>query len=50
MSLKVAIQMDPIDHVDINADSSFRIAEEAQARGTACFTTLLISCLIAKGA
>ncbi len=33
MALKVAIQMDPIEHVNINADSSFRIAEEAQARG-----------------
>ncbi|SMR81591.1 glutathione synthase [Aliiroseovarius halocynthiae] len=37
MSLKIAIQMDPIDHVDINADSSFRIAEEAQARGHSLF-------------
>ena len=33
MSLKVAFQMDPIGAVDINADSSFRIAEEAQKRG-----------------
>lgn len=37
MSLKIAIQMDPIDHIDINADSSFRIAEEAQARGHTLF-------------
>ncbi len=37
MSLKVAIQMDPIDRIDINADSSFRIAEEAQARGHSLF-------------
>ncbi len=37
MSLKIAIQMDPIDHIDINADSSFRIAEEAQARGHSLF-------------
>ena len=37
MSLKVAIQMDPIDGIDINADSSFRIAEEAQARGHSLF-------------
>ncbi|MFT7449257.1 MAG: glutathione synthase, partial [Glaciecola sp.] len=37
MSLKVAIQMDPIDPIDINADSSFRIAEEAQARGHQLF-------------
>ena len=33
MSLKVAIQMDPIELVDIDADSTFRIAEEAQTRG-----------------
>ncbi len=33
MALKVAFQMDPIGGVDIDADSTFRIAEEAQARG-----------------
>ena len=37
MGLKVAIQMDPIDSIDIDADSSFRIAEEAQARGHELF-------------
>ncbi|MCK8483100.1 glutathione synthase [Aliiroseovarius sp. S2029] len=37
MSLKVAIQMDPIDHINIDADSTFRIAEEAQARGHSLF-------------
>lgn len=37
MALKIAFQMDPIDRVDINADSSFRLAEEAQARGHALF-------------
>jgi len=37
MSLKVAIQMDPIGPIDIDADSSFRIAEEAQARGHSLF-------------
>jgi glutathione synthase len=31
--MKVAFQMDPIGSVDIDADSSFRLAEEAQARG-----------------
>ena len=31
--MKVAIQMDPIGPIDINTDSTFRIAEEAQARG-----------------
>ncbi len=36
-SLKVAFQMDPIGAVDINADSSFRLAEEAQERGHALF-------------
>ncbi|MEO0682221.1 MAG: glutathione synthase [Pseudomonadota bacterium] len=33
MSLAVAVQMDPIESVDIDADTSFRMAEEAQARG-----------------
>ena len=37
MGLKVAIQMDPIAAVDIDADSTFRIAEEAQARGHELF-------------
>ena len=37
MSLKVAIQMDPIEPIDIDADSTFRIAEEAQARGHELF-------------
>jgi len=37
MSLKVAIQMDPIAPIDIDADSTFRIAEEAQARGHRLF-------------
>ena len=33
MSLAVAIQMDPIDSIDIEADSTFVLALEAQARG-----------------
>ncbi len=37
MGLKVAIQMDPIGGIDIDADSTFRIAEEAQARGHTLF-------------
>jgi glutathione synthase len=37
MKLKVAIQMDPIEGIDINADSTFRLAEEAQARGHELF-------------
>ena len=35
--MKIAFQMDPIGSVDINADSSFRLAEEAQARGHELF-------------
>ncbi len=35
--MKIAFQMDPIGPIDINADSSFRIAEEAQARGHELF-------------
>lgn len=37
MRLKVALQMDPIGSVNINADSTFRIALEAQARGHELF-------------
>ena len=37
MSLKVALQMDPIGSVNINGDSTFRIALEAQARGHSLF-------------
>jgi glutathione synthase len=37
MGLKVAFQMDPIGAVNINADSTFRIALEAQARGHELF-------------
>ena len=37
MSLKVALQMDPIGSVNIDADSTFRIALEAQARGHSLF-------------
>ena len=33
MSLAVAIQMDAIEPIDINADSTFGLAEEAQRRG-----------------
>ncbi|MCV2865276.1 glutathione synthase [Defluviimonas sp. WL0075] len=37
MALKVAIQMDPIGPINIDADSTFRIALEAQARGHELF-------------
>ncbi|MDP5347249.1 MAG: glutathione synthase, partial [Paracoccaceae bacterium] len=35
--MKIAFQMDPIGPVNINADSTFRLAEEAQARGHELF-------------
>ena len=37
MSLAVAIQMDPIEHINIEADSSFVLALEAQRRGHRLF-------------
>jgi glutathione synthase len=37
MSLAVAIQMDPIENIDIDADSTFVLALEAQRRGHALF-------------
>ena len=37
MTLKVAIQMDPIESVNINADSTFVLALEAQKRGYELF-------------
>ena len=35
--MRVAIQMDPIGPIDITADSTFRLAEEAAARGAELF-------------
>ncbi|WP_304615301.1 glutathione synthase [Paracoccus sp. (in: a-proteobacteria)] len=37
MSLFVALQMDPVEHVSITADSTFRIGIEAQERGHRLF-------------
>ena len=37
MGLNVAVQMDPIEGVSIEADSTFRLMEEAQARGHRLF-------------
>lgn len=37
MSLYVALQMDPIEHVAIDGDSTFRIGIEAEARGHRLF-------------
>ncbi len=35
--MKIAFQMDPIGPININADSTFRLMEEAQARGHVLF-------------
>ena len=35
--MKIAFQMDPIEAINIEADSTFRLAEEAQARGHSLF-------------
>ncbi|MEM9045899.1 MAG: glutathione synthase, partial [Pseudomonadota bacterium] len=37
MPLSVAIQMDPIQSVDVHADSTFHLAMEAQGRGHSLF-------------
>ncbi len=37
MSLKVAVQMDPIEGIDISGDSTFALMLEAQARGHGLF-------------
>ena len=39
MSLAVAIQMDPIEAINIDADSTFVLALEAQRAATRCSTT-----------
>ena len=36
-AMKIAFQMDPIGPINIDADSTFRLAEEAQARGHELF-------------
>ena len=37
MSLKVAVQMDPIERVNIESDTTFLMMEQAQARGHSLF-------------
>ena len=37
-SLRVAVQMDPIHSVNMNADSTFALMLEAQARGHTLYT------------
>lgn len=37
MSIRIAIQMDPLERVNIEGDTTFALAEEAQARGAALY-------------
>ena len=50
MSLAVAIQMDPIENIDIDADSTFMLAMEAQTRRQRYFTTCQKRSYFAKAA
>ncbi len=49
MGLKVAIQMDPMESVDIDADSTFVLALEAQRRGHALYHYLSSDLTFAQG-
>src|SRR4029079_10573101 len=49
MSLAVGIQMDPIESIDIDADSTFALALEAQARGHALFHYLPNHLMLREG-
>jgi glutathione synthase len=49
MSLAVAIQMDPIESVDIDADSTFALGLEAERRGYALFHYLPSALMLKNG-
>jgi glutathione synthase len=49
MGLAVAIQMDPIDTINIDADSTFALALEAQARGHALYHYLPQALILRDG-
>ncbi len=49
MTLSVAIQMDPIESIDIDADSTFALALEAQKRGHTLFHYLPHQLALADG-
>src|SRR5579883_848406 len=49
MALSVAIQMDPIEGINIDADSTFALALEAQARGHALWHYLPADLTFAHG-
>ena len=49
MSLKVAVQMDPIEGINIEGDSTFLMMETAQARGHSLFVYLTESLAMDEG-
>lgn len=49
MSLKVAVQMDPIEGINIEADTTFLMMETAQARGHSLFVYLTNSLSLEDG-
>lgn len=49
MSLKVAVQMDPIEGINIEADTTFLMMETAQARGHSLFVYLTESLSLEDG-
>ncbi len=49
MPLNVAVQMDPIERINITGDSTFALLLEAQARGHRCITTRRIGSRCATG-
>ena len=50
MPLHVAFQMDSIESIDINADTTFRLMEEAQARGHQLFLLSARYAVLSAGA
>ena len=46
MTLRVAVQMDPIDTINIAGDSSFALMLAAQSRGYSVFEYHVESCLL----
>jgi glutathione synthase len=49
MALKVAVQMDPIEGINIEADTTFLMMEQAQARGHSLFVYLTESLAMEDG-
>ena len=49
MSLKVAVQMDPIEGININGDTTFLMMETAQARGHSLFVYLTSTLALEDG-